>query len=92
MHNKTKTNIEPPQTTGEETMNYQQQNHRLRPDSSLSHRMCVWGGGGGLWWGKGGKMHFTGAKIIDLDYVTVNAQIMLSSHGGFLAYAMHHHR
>ena len=37
-------------------------------------------------------MHFTGAKIIDLDYVTVNAQIMLSSHGGFLAYAMHHHR
>ena len=25
----------------------QQQNHRLRTDSSLSHRVCVGGGGGG---------------------------------------------
>ena len=37
MHNKTMTNYEPPQLMeAHQTMDQQQQNHRLRKDSSLS--------------------------------------------------------
>ena len=68
-------------------MNQQQQNHRLRTDSSLSHQ--------------GAYIHFTGTRgltYISLvptfayDSVVVKAQKLFSSHEGFLAIAMYHHR
>ena len=55
------------------------QNHRLRTDSSLSHRV----GGGGL-------NAFYGYQIFALDSVVVEVQEMFSSHGGHLTYAMYH--
>ena len=50
----------------------QQQNHRLRTDSSLSHR-----GGGGL-------NAFYWYQIFTLDSAVVEVQKMFSSHGGHL--------
>ena len=58
----------------------QQQNHRLRTDSSLSHR----GGGGGL-------NAFYWYQIFALDSAVVEVQEMLSSHGGLLTNAIDHH-
>ena len=66
-------------------MNQQQQNHRLRTDSSQSYR----GGGGG---GGGGVKTFYWYQILALDSAVVEAQKMLCSHGGFLTIAMYHHR
>ena len=57
-----------------------QQDHRLRTDSSLSHR----GGGGGL-------NAFYWYQIFALDSAVVEVQEMFSSHGGHLTNAMHHH-
>ena len=56
----------------------QQQNHRLRTDSSLSH------GGGGL-------NAFYWYQIFALDSAVVEVQEMFSSHGGHLTNAMYHH-
>ena len=67
-------------------MDQQQQNHHLRMDSSQRH----WGGGGG---GGGGSLNaFYWYQIFALDSSVVEAQKMSSSHGGFLAIAMYHHR
>ena len=59
----------------------QQQNHRLRTDSSLSHR----GGGGGL-------NAFYWYQIFALNSAVVEVHEMFSSHGGHLINAMYHHR
>ena len=56
----------------------QQQNHRLRTDSSLSHR------GGGL-------NAFYWYQIFALDSAVVEVQEMFSSHWGHLTNALHHH-
>ena len=54
-------------------MNQQQQNHRLRTDSSLSH------------WGKWGGLNvFYWYQILALDSIDAKTQKLLSSHGGFL--------
>ena len=58
----------------------QQQNHRLRTGSSLSHR----GGGGGL-------NAFYWYQIFALDSAVVEVQEMFSSHGSLLTNAMYHH-
>ena len=58
-------------------MNQQQQNHRLRMDSSLSH----WGLNAFYWY-----------QIFALDSVVVKAQKILSYHGGFLSIAIYRHR
>ena len=58
------------------------QNHRLRTDSSLSHR----GGGGG-----GGLNAFYWYQIFALDSAVVEVQEMFSSQGGHLTNAMYHH-
>ena len=55
----------------------QQQNHRLRTDSSLSHR--------------GGLNAFYWYQIFTLDSAVVEVQEMFSSHGGHLTNAMYHH-
>ena len=55
----------------------QQQNHRLRTDSSLSHR--------------GGFNEFYWHQIFALDSAVVEVQEMFSSHGGHLTNAMYHH-
>ena len=60
----------------------QQQNHRLRTGSSLSHR----GGGGG-----GGLNAFNWHQIFALDSAVVEIQKMFSSHGGHLINAMYPH-
>ena len=59
----------------------QQQNHRLRTDSSLSHR----GGGGGV------LNAYNWCQIFTLNSVVVKTQKMFSSHGGFLTNAMNNH-
>ena len=64
-------------TMGETTTNPQQQNHRLRKNSSLSH----WGLNTYNWY-----------QIFALDSAVVEAQKLFSSHGGFLTNAMYHHR
>ena len=61
-----------------ELKSQQQQNHRLRADSSLSHR-----GGGGL-------IAFYWYQIFALDSAVVEVQEMFSSHGGHLTNAMYH--
>ena len=58
----------------------QQQNHRLRTASSLSHR----GGGGGLY-------AFYWYKNFPLDSAVVEVQAMFSSHGSLLTNVMYHH-
>ena len=55
----------------------QQQIHRLRTDSSLSHR--------------GGLNAFYWYQIFALDSAVVEVQEMISSHGGHLANAMYPH-
>ena len=60
------------------TKSQQQQNHRLRTDSSLSHR-------------GGAYMHFFWYQIFALDSAVVEVQEMFSSHGGYLTNAMYHH-
>ena len=60
--------------------NKQQQNHRLRTDSSLSHR----GGGGVL-------NAFYWYQIFALDSSVVKVQDLFSSHGSLLTIAMYHH-
>ena len=60
------------------TINCQQQNHRLRMDSSESH----WGSLNAFYW----------YQIFALDSAVIEAQKMLSWHGGFLTIAMFHHR
>ena len=55
----------------------QQQNHRLRANSSISH----WGGLNAFYW----------YQIFALDSAVVEAQEMFSSHGGHLTNAMYHH-
>ena len=55
----------------------QEQNNRLRTDSSLSHR----GGLNVLYW----------YQIFALDSTVVEVQEMFSSHGGHLTNAMYHH-
>ena len=54
-----------------------QQNHRLRTDSSLSHR--------------GGLNAFYWYQIFGLDSAGVEVQEMFSSHGSHLTNAMYHH-
>ena len=49
-------------------------------DISLSH------------WGGGGVYAFYKYQISALDSTVVEAQKMLSSHGGFLTIAMYHHK
>ena len=61
-------NTEPPHTLGA-TMNQQQQHHRLRTDSSLSH------------WGGGGLSAFYWYQIFAIDSVRVRTQKLFSSHG-----------
>ena len=61
------------------------QNHRLRTDSSLSHRR---GGGGG---GGGGLNAFYWYQIFAPDSAVVEVQGMFSSDGGHLTNAMYHH-
>ena len=56
----------------------QQQKHRLRTNSSLSHY--------------GGLIAFNWRHIFALDCAVVQKQTLNSSHGGFLTNAMHHHR
>ena len=77
-HNETYNNYRIPQWESQSTMNQQQQNHPLRMDSNLSH----WGGLNAFYW----------YQISALDSVVVKAQKMLSSHGGFLHFAMYHHK
>ena len=60
-----------------------QQNHPLRTDSSQS--TGGWGGGGFF-------NPFYWYQIFALDSTVVEAQKMLSSHGGFITIAMYHHR
>ena len=60
------------------TKSQQQQNYRLRTDSSLIH-----GGGGGL-------NAFYWYQIFALDSAVVKVQEMLSWHGGVLPNAMYH--
>ena len=55
----------------------QQQNYRLRMDSSLSHQ--------------GGLNAFYWYQIFALDSAVVEIQEMFSSHGGHLTNAMYHH-
>ena len=52
MHNKTKTNTDPHnQREVHQTMDQQQQqNHRLRTESSLSHQGLGWGGLNAFYW------------------------------------------
>ena len=45
-----------------------------------------------IWEGVGGLNAFYWCQIFALDYVFVNVQNLLSSDGGFLTNAMHHHR
>ena len=58
--------------------NHKQQNHRLRTDSSQTH----WGGLHAFYW----------YQIFILDSAVVEAQKILSLHGGFLTIAVYHHR
>ena len=55
----------------------QQQNHRLRTDSSLSHRGCL----NAFYW----------YQFFALDSAVVEVQEMFSSHGSLLTTAMYHH-
>ena len=59
-------------------MNQQQQNHHLRTDSNLSH------------WGR--LKCILVVSIFALDSADVEAQKMLSSHGGYLTITIYHHR
>ena len=76
-------NIEQLQTTtmGATITIQQQQNHRLRTDSSLSHWVGVEGGLNAFYW----------LQIFALDSAVVEVQEMFSSHGGLLNIAMYHH-
>ena len=58
-------------------LSQQKRNHRLRMDSSLSHR-----GGGGL-------NAFYWYQIFALDSAVVEVQELFSSHGGYLLYWRH---
>ena len=55
----------------------QQQNHRLRTDSSLNHQ--------------GGLNAFYRYQIFTLDSAVVEVQEMFSSHGSLLTNAMYHY-
>ena len=66
--------------SGELKTSQQQQNHRLRTDSSLSH----WGGGGGL-------NAFYWYQIFALDSAVVKVHKLFSSHGSLLTIAIYHH-
>ena len=59
------------------TTSQQQQNHRLRMDSSLSHRGCL----NAFYW----------YQIFVLDSAVVEVQEMFSSHGSLLTISMYHH-
>ena len=59
------------------TTNQQQHNHRLK-DCSQSHL--------------GFKYILLAPNIFAQEYVVVKTQKLVSSHGGFLTNAMHHHR
>ena len=76
---KTKTNTEPPQiwVVHKTTNQQQQQNHCLRTGGSLSHR--------------GGLNAFYWRQISAIESVVVKTK-KISSHGGFLTNATHHHR
>ena len=62
----------------QKTMNQQQQNHRLRTGSLKA----TGGGVNAYYW----------YQILAQDSVVVKTFNFFSSHGGFLTYAMYHHR
>ena len=70
LNNKTRTKHRPPQTMGA-TINQQQQNHRLRTDSSQT---------------SGGLNEFYWYQIFALDSVVVKTQTLFSSYVGFPNY------
>ena len=86
MNNKTKTSTDPPQTMCD-TYNNESTTTEAALERTAAYSQT--GGGGGV---GAGLNAFYWLQIFALDSVVFITQTLFSSHGGFLTYAMHHHR